>query len=216
MYKKHSKKNDPQLRIESFFLPFGGQLRSSNQWVKLESLIPWDEFEEKYASQFPSKTGAPALPFRVALGALLVKERMNMSDRATVDYIAENPYVQYFLGYSSFLEEPPFDASSMTHFRKRISADMLAEINEHIVRQHLVKKEGSRKEDDSSDDSDDSGSSGTMIIDASCTPGDIRYPTDTSLLSEAREISEDVIDTLWKSEPRNDEKPRTYRQKARK
>ena len=64
MYKKQSKKDNPQLRIESFFLPFGGKLASDNQWVKLASIIPWDEFEEKYASNFTSSKGAPALSFR--------------------------------------------------------------------------------------------------------------------------------------------------------
>jgi len=102
--------------------------------VKLSELIPWEEFEEKYASNFSSTKGAPAIPFRVALGSLLVKERMGLSDRATVDYISENPYVQYFLGYSSFLTEPPFDASSIVNFRKRITPEMLSEINGHIVK----------------------------------------------------------------------------------
>lgn len=216
MYKKRSKKNDPQLRIESFFLPFGGKLSATNQWVKLESYIPWEDFEEKYASQFTSNKGAPAISFRIALGSLLVKERMSMSDRDTVDYIAENPYVQFFLGYDSFLTEPPFDASSMTNFRKRISDKMLAEINDQIVKKHLLKKEKGSDQKGASDDTDQAGPSGTMIIDATCTPGDIRYPTDLSLLSEAREISESLIDHLWKSESRTTEKPRTYRNRARK
>jgi len=182
--------------------------------VKLSELIPWEQFEEKYASNFSSTKGAPATPFRVALGSLLVKERMGLSDRATVDYISENPYVQYFLGYSSFLTEPPFDASSIVNFRKRITPEMLSEINGHIVKNHLLSATNPLEEDNDSDNSD--SSSGTMIIDATCTPADIRHPSDISLLSESRKISEALIDTLWSSQPRQGEKPRTYRRRAEK
>jgi hypothetical protein len=57
---------------------------------------------------------------------------------------------------------------------------------------------------------------GQLIIDASCAPADIRYPTDLSLLNEAREQTEAIIDVLYKS-VRNAvaPKPRTYRQEAR-
>jgi hypothetical protein len=51
-------------------------------------------------------------------------------------------------------------------------------------------------------------------VDATCAPSDIRYPTDTSLLNEARQNSEAIIDLL--REPGSAEKPRTYRRRARK
>ncbi len=35
---------------------------------------------------------------------------------------------------------------------------------------------------------------GKLIVDATCTPADIAYPTDLSLLNEARETSEEIID----------------------
>jgi hypothetical protein len=56
---------------------------------------------------------------------------------------------------------------------------------------------------------------GKLILDATVTPQAIRYPTDLSLLNEAREFSEQIIDVLY---PKTDwtKKPRTYREKARK
>jgi len=55
---------------------------------------------------------------------------------------------------------------------------------------------------------------GKLIIDATVAPQAIRYPTDISLLNEARENSEAVIDALYlKSGLKT--KPRTYRKKAR-
>jgi hypothetical protein len=53
----------------------------------MANLIPWDEFEEEYAQNFASDIGAPALPFRVALGALIIKEKLGISDRETVKQI---------------------------------------------------------------------------------------------------------------------------------
>jgi IS5 family transposase len=41
-----------QLSFKDFFLPFGGQLSGDNRWIKLAELIPWDELEDDYASQF--------------------------------------------------------------------------------------------------------------------------------------------------------------------
>ena len=46
-------------------------------------------------------------------------------------------------------------------------------------------------------------------------PQAIRYPTDLSLLNEARQFSEDIIDRLF-AHTTLAKKPRTYRQQARK
>jgi transposase, IS5 family len=54
------------------------------------------------------------------------------------------------------------------------------------------------------------------LIDATCTPADIRYLTDLSLLNEAREVTEKLIDEMHP--PVRDgfgAKPRMHRRKAR-
>jgi len=56
---------------------------------------------------------------------------------------------------------------------------------------------------------------GKLIQDATVAPQAIRYPTDLSLLNEAREFSEKIIDILYPKTPMK-KKPRTYREKARK
>jgi hypothetical protein len=81
-----------------FELPFGGKLSVDNRWVKMVELIPWNEFEAEYAKNFPREKGAPAKSFRMALGALIIKEKLGISDRETVEQIRENPYLQYFIG----------------------------------------------------------------------------------------------------------------------
>jgi Transposase domain (DUF772) len=75
--------------------------------------------------------GAPAKPFRMALGALIIKERLGTSDEETVEQIRENPYLQYFLGLSAYSEQAPFESSMMVHFRKRL-------LSKHLYRQLLI------------------------------------------------------------------------------
>ena len=56
-----------------------------------------------------------------------------------------------------------------------------------------------------------------MILDATCAPADINYPTDLKLLNQAREHSEKIIDRLYEQvREKLDKKPRTYRIIARK
>jgi IS5 family transposase len=80
------RKNDPyQMQFEDFYLPFGGKLRSDNRWVILSRQIPWQEIEQAYAENFEgSDTGTVAKPARLALGALIIKERLGLTDRETV------------------------------------------------------------------------------------------------------------------------------------
>lgn len=145
----------------------------------------------------------------MALGALIIKERLGTTDRETVQQIAENPYLQFFLGFSAYKDVPPFDDSLMTHFRKRFDKETLARINALIVDKAMSREP-------SDDDKDLPSNKGKLIVDATCTPADVAYPTDLNLLNEAREKTEAMIDTMHAPHVGQRRKPRTYRQKARK
>ena len=201
-----------------FNQPMGLHMNPDNRWVRLADRIPWDEFEVKYAKLFPSDTGNVAKPLRMALGALIIQTKFQFSDRELVEQIAENPYLQYFIGLPGFREEAPFDASTLVLFRKRISADMLMEVNEYLL---------AHKEDDKDDHtppsvgkSGDDGTAkedtnkGTLTLDATCAPANIRYPQDISLLNEAREKLENMIYCFCKCYGLK--LPRRYRKRARK
>jgi transposase, IS5 family len=97
--------NQASINRENFELPFSEKLSPDNRWVIMAGLIPWAEFESEYAEKFSEKMGAPAKPFRMALGSLIIKEKLKTSDRETVEQIRENPYLQYFLGLSDYSEE---------------------------------------------------------------------------------------------------------------
>ena len=95
MYKRHL--NQINLLDEPEY--FGGiALDPENEWVKLAKLIPWHQFEEEYASSFPSGTGQPACSFRMALGALLIKERYQFSDEGPAADSASRRRQRYSAG----------------------------------------------------------------------------------------------------------------------
>ena len=208
MYKRHL--NQINLLDEPEY--FGGiALDPENEWVKLAKLIPWHQFEEEYASTFASGTGQPACSFRMALGALLIKERYQFSDEETVAHITMNPYLQYFIGLEAFTQKSPFDQSMMTRFRKRISTETLQKVNDNIIGRPTEKEDNEKH-----DNGGGGGNSGTLILDATCAPQNIRFPTDASLLNEARKNAEEIIDVLHEQcLTDGDKKPRTYREKAK-
>lgn len=216
----YRKTNSNQLTFENFYLPFGGHLRGDNRWIILADQIPWRQIEEAYGDLFSDDNGCPAKSARMALGALLIKERLGTSDRETVEQISENPFLQYFLGLMEYQDEPPFDHSMLTHFRKRFDKEMLAEINESIVDRAMGNTQDKEDDSDNSDndphDKQPPSHQGKLIADATCTPADIAYPTDLSLVNEAREKSEEIIDIMHEPLVGIRKKPRTYRQKARK
>jgi hypothetical protein len=89
MYRKIEQSSTPP---ENFEFPFEGKLLPENRWVIMADLIPWNEFEEEYAKLFSAEKGAPAKSFRMALGTLIIKEKLGTSDRETIEQIRENPY----------------------------------------------------------------------------------------------------------------------------
>jgi IS5 family transposase len=225
------RKHRNQLSFKDFFLPFGGQLSGENRWIKLAELIPWDELEDDYASQFCKGFGAPAKPFRMALGALIIKARLGITDEELVEQIKENPYLQFFIGLEGFQYSAPFDPSMMVYFRKRLPESVVNDCNERVVR-HGLKVIRSSASTDHDDDSSHGGGparpadqqigsntkrpkQGSLLIDATCVPAAIRYPTDFSLLNEARELTETLIDAMH-SQVRESfgHKPRTHRKQA--
>lgn len=216
-----------QLTLVGFDTPFSQNLDPDNRWVVLAKKIPWDSLTNIYSKQLNNENkGADGINPRVIIGSLIIKHMCNFSDRETINAIQENIYMQYFIGYSSFSNEPPFDASLFVGIRKRLGATQINEINEKILQLNQVLPEAnsnedegkSKKEDDHQQgDQEQKGiieNEGELIVDATACPQDISYPTDLNLLNDAREKSEQLIDILCTLKAIA--KPRTYREIARK
>ncbi len=71
----------------------GVRIFPDNRWVQMSEFMPWDLIDEKYAKNFEgSKNGNVAVSSRVAFGALVIKQELNLSDEDTVTMIRENPH----------------------------------------------------------------------------------------------------------------------------
>jgi len=206
-----------QLKLE---IPFGVPLDAENRWVKLSAIMPWNEIDEKYATNFEGRIGQEAKPSRLAFGALYIQRRLALTDEEVVNQIWETPAMQYFCGFDMYSVEKPFDSSLMVHFRKRLSEETMKELSEiafaaeakKAIEASESKKDKKDRKDD--DEDDDKKPKGTLLLDATCFPADIHFPTDIGLLNHARELTEAIIDILWKTLS-DFQKPRTYREVAR-
>lgn len=212
-----------QIRLADFGQPIGMNLKEENRWVKRAKLIPWNDIEKRYVALFTNRKGNVAKPLRLALGACIIQAEYVFSDEETALQIQEAPFLQYFCGYDAYDDsKPPFDCSLMVYFRKRLTAEVLGEINEMILTKALdsesseevhVKDTYPNENSDEDDKPEPPANGGTMIVDATCAPSQIHFPQDTALLNEARENTEAIIDALHTT---GTAKPRTYRKRAHK
>ena len=219
--------DNTQSNFLDFNQPIGLHMNPENRWVKMADAIPWEVFEKKYSRLFKGKNGRVAKPLRLALGALIIQTKYQYSDRELVEQLTENPYYQYFIGLPGYQEEPPIDASTLVLFRKRLKMDVIMEANEYML-DAVKEKESSDKKDDDHNNPPSGGegngqdtkqeqipeNKGTLMLDATCAPSNIRYPQDFSLLNEAREKLETVIIRFCKTYGFSS--PRMYRRIARK
>jgi hypothetical protein len=201
---------DRQMHIFDYTLTDTFELDPNNRWVKRAKVVPWEMAERKYMHMF-RKNGRPAKDIRVALGSLIIQQTKGTSDEETVQEIMESPYLQHFIGLKQFTNKAPFDPSLMVWFRKRLSAKFMAELNDA-----MCAAEAQPEEETPASDDDDAPHGGTLIVDATCAPADIQYPTDTGLLAEAIEKTDAMIDTLQEPLKGASPRPRTYRVKSRK
>ena len=113
------------LVVKLVLLPF--QLKSKKSMVRMGRLSgKQKELERQYAHHF-GRAGNQALPLRVAFGSLVIRQALELSDKQTVQMIRESPYLQYFIGMTSFEYQLPFVAHSMVGFRQRIPAQQIGQ-----------------------------------------------------------------------------------------
>jgi len=193
MYRGKDRKTLP---LFSELFPFGGRLNPENRWLKKAKLLPWEAIETRYKSAFSEK-GRPSLDCRLVMGVLFLKHMTGMSDEDIIKSVNENPYMQAFCGLDYFATEPVMDSSSLSKIRKRLGAAYFAELERDtyrmLVERNIIRSRG-------------------LLLDATVFPEQVRYPTDTGLLNEAREWTVKQIKRVGGA---LGAKVRTYCRKAR-
>jgi len=216
-----------QMKI-NFKMEFSEQLDPDNELVRLAELINWDLADKLYyPTVSPSVKNTNSKESRMAFGALILQQRYKFTDRMLIQMVSMNPYFQYFLGLDGFQHECPFTQSTLVLFRKRITFEMIMQINEEVCRPmdnnddddvSPTNRQKGRKKTTSQGQTKnkDTKNKGKLILDATCAPQDIKFPTDLELLNKAREKTEAIIDAMHEPMIGHTPKPRTYRNNARK
>ncbi len=169
---KFSEPDMNQLQLFEQSLPFSGKLNHNNRWIRLAELINWSELEATYAKTF-STTGRPGVRARHVIGSLIIKHKLECSDGEVGEQISENPYMQYFIGLPRFQYRVPYDTSTLTNVRKRLSEEQFDEFEQQLINT-LVEKKLIRPKG--------------MLTDATVFESEITYPTDCGLLNKARQF----------------------------
>ena len=197
-----------QTQFEDFSNLCQLELDPNNRWIQLGALLPWDRMAQVYAKRFSPHMGAGAVHPRWVIGAFIIKHKLRLSDEETLLSISENPYMQFFLGLQTYRPTRLFSPALFVEMRKRLGEDTFDEFSRTLI---------AFSEDlaPAPDGQEDPAPKGKLKIDATVADQYIRYPTDLSLVNEARVKTERIIDELW--ELLNDQlpvKPRTYRKVA--
>src|SRR5699024_3519515 len=111
-----------QTQFEEFSPKLRGQLQldPNNRWIQLGALLPWDRMVEIYRRRFSPDMGARATDPRQVIGTFIIKHKLGLSDEETLLSIAENPYMQFFLGLTTFQPRPLFSPTLFVELRKRL------------------------------------------------------------------------------------------------
>jgi len=134
--------------------------------VLLAEEIPWEEFEKDFAELY-SHTGTPAKPIRLMVSLLILKQLKNLGDETIIKEWVQNPYFQYFSGYTEFQWDIPCDPSDLVHFRKRLGQAGVEKILEVSIKIQPA-KDRRRATDE-------------ICIDTTAQEKNITYPTDVKL-----------------------------------
>jgi hypothetical protein len=164
-------KTDDQARLED--IPFADFVfDEEHSLLRLDRAINWKNLLSEISCFYSPDKGRRSIPLRAQVGALMIKFIKNMPDRAAVATVQENLYAQRFCGLSPAQAKQFMDPSSgLALFRRRIGLEGMTLIHELLTAASCGK---SYKRADQ------------LILDTTCVPMDILYPTDIRLLDRCR------------------------------
>ncbi len=166
-------KAQPRDTFELFQAHFDQWLDPDHELIVLAKQIDWPGLDAAFVDPYSPDLGAPAKAIRLMVGLHYLKYAFNESDESVVARWVENPYWQYFCGYTHMQHECPVHPTSMTKWRNRVGAErlerLIAETIELAIREkHLPKRDLER-----------------VTVDTTVQEKNITYPTDSKLLYKA-------------------------------
>ena len=166
-------KSQPRNAFELFQSHFDQLLDPRHELILLANKIDWSGLEAGFVDTYHPNNGAPAKAIRLMVGLQYLKYTFNESDESVVARWVENPYWQYFCGYTHMQHECPIHPTSMTKWRHRVGVERLEKlITETIalaVREKYLPKRDLER----------------ITVDTTVQEKNITHPTDSKLLYKA-------------------------------
>ena len=180
--------NQSQLNL---YIPVLQQiLNPKHELVKLTNVIQWHNLEMSLSKKYHNDMGRPAKPIRLMCSLLMLKYLYNLSDEGLIAQWIQNPYYQYFGGFSELQWEQPCAASELVHFRYRIGRQGEELILKESIRVHDDLEVGAGKKKQRKPRKEQQVFSDTTVQEK-----DITFPTDTKLykkiIERCRRIAKD-------------------------
>ncbi len=142
-----------QIEISEFTHPFEVELDHTNRWVKLSKVLPWDDLLSVFDRSLPKNKEYHCIDSRLAVGSIIIKHRLNISDKELVLLLQENIYLQYFVGFQNFQESNSFETFLFVNLQKYIGSQLFDELTQSII--ELSEEKESKKNNSIQSDSDE-------------------------------------------------------------
>lgn len=139
----------------------------------LAKKVDWNRFDAAFADCYCPDFGAPGKAIRLLVGLHYLKHAFNESDESLLDRWVENPYWQYFCGFDTMQHEVPLHSTSLTKWRQRVGAEMLAELLQETVAMAVREKHVTPQE------------LAKINVDTTVQEKNIAHPTDSRLYHAA-------------------------------
>lgn len=136
------------LAIDNFSSQLGNKLDQNNRWIVLSRKMHWEILIKlsknalsAYKDQISSDPSHSEQNIKFIIGVLIIKQLEGLSDEKALDFIKENPYVQYFLGFNEFKSDPIEDQSALISLLNKIN-ELLKKRAENKKRKSMIASEG--------------------------------------------------------------------------
>ena len=185
-------------QLDLFRAEFDQLLNLDHPLCVLARKIDWSRFDVAFAECYSAEDGAPGKDIRLLVGLHYLKHTFNVSDESLLERWVENPYWQYFCGFSTMQHELPLHSTCLTKWRQRVGADrLIVLLNETVavaVQDRLVTKKELAQ----------------VNVDTTVQEKNITHPTDSKLYLRA------IVKLADGAQDRGVKLRQTYRRVAKK
>jgi len=160
-------------QLDLFRAHFDQILNPDHALIVLAKKIDWRRLDGVFAECYCEDFGAPAKATRLLVGLHYLKHAFDESDESLLARWLENPYWQYFCGFTTMQHELPLHPTSLVKWRKRVGIARLRALLEETIALAVREKQVSPKELEQ------------VNVDTTVQEKNVTHPTDSKLYYRA-------------------------------